>query len=135
MTDRTIRSLTQIAATLPGLLDAVVSAADAELGMRPLVRDREGGGSGISDPTASIVLDPRLTRARNAHREALRAIDAAAIELERAQVMLGRAWRYADVPQPPPSYSHLPPAKRAEISELEELNARAQSIVLQRGPQ
>jgi hypothetical protein len=132
---RPLRSLDQIAAAVPSLIDAVTAASDAELGMRPLVRERNGGSGGQSDPTASIALDPRLSRARNAHREALRAIEAAALELERAQVMLGRAFRYADAPEPAPTYAHLPPARRAELSELAEINARASSVVLERGPQ
>lgn len=101
--------------------------------MTPRVGDRAGGSAGCSDPTDPIALDRRLTRARAAHREALRAVRAAAVAIERAKYELDAAWRAADVSQSPTSYSHLPPASRAEPAELAELNARATSVVLSRG--
>jgi hypothetical protein len=125
--------LERIADALPGLRRAVAAAADAQLGLTPLVRERSGGSAGYSDPTATIALDTRAARARDAYREAMRAIHAAAVAVETAQYALNAAWTAADVAQAPPSYAHLPPTRRAELDELAELNSRATSVVLSRG--
>jgi hypothetical protein len=132
-TARALSDLAAIRAALPALEAGLIAAADAALGAIPLVRERSGGSGGHSDPTASLALDPRASAARSAHQEAIRSAHAAAVAIETAQSALARAWRYADVPEPLVTYSHLPPTRRAELDELAELNSRAGSIVLQRG--